>query len=179
MAATFIVEDGSGLTDSNSYLSVEDADQYFDNHSAPVAWTSAVLADKQNALRIATQYLDVVFGEVWVERRTNDEQALDWPRAFVNDSDGFAVESDIIPQAIEDATAEMALRSISGTTLLPDLTKPGGIGREKVKVGPIEKDTTYVGSASQIPRFSIVDALVEQFTIGTAGGFGIQEVRRA
>ena len=38
MAATFVVEDGTGKTDANSYLSVAGADAYFDNRGRPKLW---------------------------------------------------------------------------------------------------------------------------------------------
>ncbi len=177
MAATFIVEDGTGLPNANSYLSLADANQYFDDHGNPTAWTTSTDDEKREALRLATQYLDVVYGSVWVDRRANDEQALDWPRAFVTDRDGFAVESDIIPQAIEDATAEAAVRNRAGTALLPDVDTPGGIKREKIKVGPLEEDITYTGSGQQIPQFTLIDLIVDEFTIGSIG-HGVKEVRR-
>lgn len=180
MAPTFIVEDGTGLLNSNSYLSVAEADQYFENHGDPIAWTGSTVPQKEEALRLATQYIDTVYGDIWVERRSSEAQSLDWPRAFVNDRDGFAVESDIVPQDVKDATAEAAVRHREGTDLLPDIDTPGGIKREKVKVGPIEEDITYTGSGGQVVQFRIIDLLLDHFTIGTstAGGHGIQRVRR-
>jgi len=38
MAATFVVEDGTGKTNANSYLSEADADSYFENHRYPLVW---------------------------------------------------------------------------------------------------------------------------------------------
>ena len=38
MAATFVVEDGSGKVDANSYVSVAFADQYFLEHGSPLIW---------------------------------------------------------------------------------------------------------------------------------------------
>lgn len=159
MAATFVVEDGTGLSDANSYLSEAGADQYFDNHGAPTAWSSLAQAAKEEALRLGTQYLDAVYGARWKGERVLATQALDWPRNNVADRDGFAVEDDEVPTAVEDATAEAAIRSLTAT-LIPDITTPGGIRSQRDKVGPIETETVYAGAASQTIRFRIIDLLL-------------------
>ena len=53
-----VVEDGTGKTDADSYLSLVDADAYNLAHSASTDWNGAVEAVKEKALRLATQYLD-------------------------------------------------------------------------------------------------------------------------
>ena len=58
MAATFIVEDGTGKSDANSYITEAAADQYVENHSGDAAWLAGQQADKEKALRLATQYID-------------------------------------------------------------------------------------------------------------------------
>lgn len=159
MATTFVVEDGTGLADANSYLSEADADQYFENHGNPTSWSSLVQADKEEALRLGTQYLDAVYGNRWKGERVLATQALDWPRNNVSDRDGFAVETDEVPTAVKDATAEAAIRSLT-VTLIPDITTPGSIKLQRDKVGPIETETEYAGAASQIVQFRIIDLLL-------------------
>lgn len=167
MAATFVVEDGTGKPDANSYLSEAGADQYFENHGNPAAWTALATPAKEEALRLATQYLDAVYGARWKGERSLATQALDWPRNGVSDRDGFAVEDDQVPTAVEDATAEAAIRSLSAT-LVQDIATPGGIKRQRDKVGPVETETEYAGAASQTARFRIIDLILVALVKGLA-----------
>jgi len=162
-----VVEDGSGKSNAESYLSVADADTYHTNHGDPSSWSIASIVDKEEALRMATQYLDLVYGMQWKETRSNEGQALDWPRANVLERDNYYIDSDEIPQALKDATAEMALRHVqlaTGTSLLDDLDNSASVGREKVKVGAIELDTEYVGGNTPYKKYRKVDLLVADLT---------------
>ena len=51
--------------------------------------------------------------------------------SFIEDEDGFSIESNVIPPGIKNATAEAALRSLT-EELIPDIANPGS-----VKVSPI------------------------------------------
>jgi len=156
-----VVEDGSGKTDAESYLSVADADTYHTKHGGSTDWSGAETADKEEALRMATQYLDAVYHERWEGRRVSRDQALDWPRGWVEDRDGFAVDSDDIPAKLEDACAELAVRHITETDgLLPDLSDPGIVASEAVAVGPVKVSTQYMGGNSPVTEFRIVEALL-------------------
>jgi hypothetical protein len=157
-----VVEDGTSKTDSNSYLSVAGADQYHENHSGSTTWSGATQADKEKALRLATQYLDVVYGGRWKGTRTDFEQALDWPRWDVmpHDEDTWW-ESDDMPQPLLDSCAELALISM-GETLLPDQTTPGTVKKTSVRVGELSESIEYMGGNSPFKMFSTVEALVSE-----------------
>lgn len=103
-----VVESGSGDANSESYLSVIDADTYFTNHSSPSEWSSATAAEKEAALRYATTYLDDNYE--WYSSLLTRTQALDWPRNPYLDSQGRYIEG--VPQKIKDATCEMALEHL-------------------------------------------------------------------
>lgn len=156
------VEDGSGKSDADSYLSVAGADTYHTNHSGSSNWSGADTATKEKALRLATQYLDMVYFDRWQGARVSQDQRLDWPRAFVV-IDGFGLASDELPQQLLDACAELGLLEITETAgLIPDLTDPGIIGRELVKIGPITSDITYQGGNSPVKTFRTVEALLQR-----------------
>lgn len=87
-----IVEDGTGLSTAESYLSVAD----FRTRAAALAlwkvvdsaaaadWiTPAADADVEAALRRATAALDGAYGDRWAGQKTSWQQALDWPRSGV------------------------------------------------------------------------------------------------
>jgi hypothetical protein len=104
-----IVEDGSGKSDAQSYVSVTDADDYHANHSASTDWSGADTADKEKALRLATQWLDATYHGRWKGVRFSADQALDWPRDSV-ELDGYVLSVSDLPQQLLDATCEMALK---------------------------------------------------------------------
>lgn len=160
MAATFVVEDGSSLSNANAYITVALADQYNDDQLADATWLAATDAAKEMAIRKATQYLDDRFNRRWKGRRSDRDQSLDWPRVDVLDNDGFGIDSDEMPKALLDAVTELAIKSAGGEDLMPDITAPGTIKREMKKVGPITTDTEYTGGKSQIKRYRKVDGLL-------------------
>lgn len=162
-----VVETGSGSSTAESYLSVADADIYWTNRGSPTTWDSATTAEKEQALRIGTQYLDAKYHLRWLGSRSNEDQALDWPRSNVEDRDGYWIDSDSIPQALKNALAEAAYRHLLETNgLMPDVGTPG-ITQESVTVGPISKSTSYSGTKSGLKRFSLVEALLKGLITAT------------
>lgn len=164
---TLIVEDGTGLTGANTYLSLADADIYWvTNRGNPSPWSTADDDAKNVALLMGTAYLDFTYNGLWRGRRVARENSLDWPRWDFKDSDGFQIYSDEIPQAVKDAAAEAALRHLventAGTKLLPDYF-PGSIKRErKYLPGPLGKDVTYAGGKRPYKKYPVIDRLLYQ-----------------
>jgi hypothetical protein len=141
-----IVEDGSGKSDAQSYISVADADTYHTNHSDSADWSGADTADKEKALRLATQWLDATYHGRWKGTRASADQALDWPRDSV-ELDGYVLSVSDLPQQLLDATCEMAL-------------KEGTIKSKTVRVGPIIDSKTYEGGSRGIKKYRLAEALV-------------------
>lgn len=111
-----VVEDGTGLSTAESYISVADADTYFTNHGSPSDWTSAATAEKESALRYATSFLDDSYS--WYSSIINTDQALGWPRVDYWDSEGRIISG--VPQKIKDATCEMALEHLKNSLNFDD-----------------------------------------------------------
>lgn len=160
-----IVEDGSGKVDADSYLSVANSNTYWDKHGYASAWRDALEEKKEEALRMATQWIDLTFGGRWDGERREEAQALDWPRSGIEDADGFDVAEDSLPQALKDATAEAAQRYLAdAASLMPDL-KPAdaGIGSESVTFGPISESVTFIGSKPSTTVFRKINAMLRDF----------------
>lgn len=155
-----IVEDGTGLSTAEAYISVADADTYFAAYGAPAEWTASTTGQKETALRIGCQYLDAKYAGRYKGTRTNETQALAFPRADIIDNDDFGIDDDVIPVDLGRANAEAALRQRQGTDLLADQDEPSSIKREMVKVGPITEDISYESPKSSIPSFPKIDRLL-------------------
>ena len=161
---TLIVEDGTGKTDAESYISVADADTYVAAYASAAdntAWDLLVVtADKDKALRIGTQYIDLEYGKKFAGYRTNETQALSWPRTSVVDGDGYTIDSDEMPACLGKAVVEAALRYIAGDSLLGVQTTAASISSETKKLGPMEKSTTYVGGKPPASVYPKIKALL-------------------
>lgn len=160
-----IVEDGSIVTGAESYITVTDADAYFTARSN-ATWTAMAEADKEAALRKATDYMAGRYGLRWKGYRVSEDQELDWPRdcAYAN---GFTVPADSVPVAVQRACAELAVRA-SAADLSPDV----GAQVKAETVGPIS--VVYADGARQDTAYKAIDAMLAAYL--QAGG-GIPVVR--
>lgn len=160
-----IVETGSGSATAESYISEADADTYHDNHSASTLWSTATTAVKEDALRVATQYLDAKYSLRWLGTRSNLTQRLAWPRTGITDQDGFSIEATTMPRQLTEACAEAALLHITESGgLLPSVSSPG-IKKERDKVGPLETEVEYASTKTEIPTFTLVDMLIKALVL--------------
>ncbi len=165
-SASFVVEDGTGKTDANSYCSVADADTYHATYTGSTDWSGATQAAKERALVQATQYLDGKYGNRWRGYRAHGypddstDQALDWPRVLGYDADGWPYDDDTLPTRLQQATAEMALRFVLGDDPFAAVTEQENLSAESVTVGPVSESKTYRGAKGYGNVYPKIDALV-------------------
>ena len=113
-----------GGANSNSYATLAEAVAYFETRTAVAGWEAA--DDQSVLLMMGTRVLDAMArpkktlvspkGEspYFVTRRTwtgapaTTTQKLAWPRTGMLDANGNAIPSNIIPQDLKDALAELA-----------------------------------------------------------------------
>ena len=166
---SLICEDGSGKSDSESYISVADASTY---HTARgnTAWAALTTdALREAALRRATDYMRQAYRSRWQGYKVNEDQALDWPRYDVV-VEGYAIDDEIVPTEIKNACAELALKAATAD-LLADQSQ--GVVREKV--GPIEVE--YDKSSPQSTRYKAIDAILSPYLKAGGGGCSMGLVR--
>lgn len=154
---SLIVENGTGLSTAESYISVADATT---RHAAlgNTNWALLTTPEIEQALRRATNYMVQTYRGLWTGYRINSTQALDWPRSWVV-VDTYPVASNAVPSDIANACADLALKAASGD-LAEDLTR--GIVREKV--GPLE--TEYDRNSPQSVRYRAVDMALAPYLAG-------------
>jgi hypothetical protein len=129
MALNLVVEDGTSKTDSNTYISLSDADAYFEGRLNASAWTGADDATKNAGLVQAARILDQYV--LWLGWLTDSDQAMAWPRAGIFYAGSgqyyasydinlatsvYSIDDDSIPAVIQDAQCELALVLISQDT---------------------------------------------------------------
>jgi hypothetical protein len=124
-----------GGASSNSYLTEDEADTYFEGRLHSELWTDLTDDEvKESALIMATRLMDAY--TCFTGTATNEDQALKWPRTGMYNRNGFAIADDVIPQDLKNATAELAMILVGEDVTLQSQAEADGL--EKVKAGPIE-----------------------------------------
>jgi len=160
---SLIVEDGTGLSNSESYCSETFADTYHENRGNS-DWLLVV--DKEAALRKATEYMLQVYRFKWTGYRAVTTQALDWPRSMVylNDyAEEISVSSTIVPNEVKNACAELALKTYTDPLLLQDTTD----NVVKEVIGPITVQYSD-SSADKYKAYSAVNSMLRPYFRSTA-----------
>lgn len=172
---SLIVEDGSGVTGAESYISVANAITYCTNWGYST-WLALTTAQQEQSLRQATTYMISEYRMRWKGRRVLITQGLDWPRVGVvledfGGSQGcngfgsyglFQISYQIVPPEVMNACVEFANRFVTTGTLNADLSQ----NVVKETVGPI--DVTYDKDSPQYIRYRQIDNLLAPFML--AGG---------
>lgn len=154
---TLVKETGAGLTTSNSYANVSDGDTYHDTRLHVDDWTNASTADKEKALMWATQLLDDMVD--WNGRKTDDDQALDWPRYQIYDEDGYYIPHNTIPSEIVNATCELARNLLS-----EDITdSPDTLGFSYLRAGDVAINVDKKDRDSVFIISDLIRAMLRQF----------------
>lgn len=149
----FVVEDGTGLADSNSYLTVEELDAYWADVGVQLTIEGAsapeLLAAKQAACVASTRYVELRWADRFRGYRANClDQSLAWPRLCAYDNEGHLLEG--VPRLLKFGVAEYARRVFDGNALTPVPTGQDATGlvitSTKRKAGPLEVVTAYMPS---------------------------------
>lgn len=140
--ATIIVEDGTGLVNSNSYVTLVEADAYFTD-TGNLGWAGTDDSKNQNLIN-ATSALDAVYGRKYISfLRDDTTQALLWPRQDIWDRHARRINEGSIPQALKNAQFEYALLSQNGVNLFPEGRTDNNLLSESVTVGEISQSKSY------------------------------------
>lgn len=124
-----------GGISANSYLTVAEADAYFETRLHATAWEDT--EEKDRALMMATRVLNMmaqplkylVTGKTtsesffktrrqWTGSPATTTQKLAWPRTGMFDANGNAIASNVIPDALKEATAELAFQLLDADRTL-------------------------------------------------------------
>jgi hypothetical protein len=169
------------LPTATSYLSEADADTYFATSFNAAAWTALSSAEKTVALTEATRWLETL---CWKGEKCSDTQPLKWPRKADADGCCGAVACAALPEAMVQATAELALGLHQNkTAIIGGSTSTGTTGAIKSqKLGDLQQDyydvkdgQTTTGKVSNsapliLQRFSWLVDLLSPCLLDVASG---------
>lgn len=147
MAITIIPEDGSGVTGSNSYITLVEYNTFLENHGLS---DSRGDEQKNAALINGWQYVNNQDSR-YSGRRTASAQTGAFPRAG-SSLYGYSVASNVITQNAKDGQAQYAYES--SLTALYAVGTGQAITKEKVDVIEVE----YAESASTNPQPNFEEA---------------------
>lgn len=156
-----IVEDGTGKVDSESYETATAATTYHASRGN-TAFATLTEAQKEIALRKATDYLTQAYRASWKGYRTKTTQALDFPREDIEVDYIRTLANSIIPQELKNACAELALTSLT-ENLNPQL------GRPTIEETVCSLTVKYSDSATQVKKYRAIDMMLMPFLSGKGG----------
>lgn len=166
-----VVEDGTGLTGSNSYASVAEATDYYDVDRTATFWASLTNEQREEYLQWATRILDAKVK--WRGLKRSETQALAWPRTGAYDREGYAIASTIVPKPVKAALFELMKYLHTN-----DLTSGPDVGNLKsVKVDVVE--VVYQDDTSQSTLPSIINYLLTGLGRMIHGGSTFGRILRA
>lgn len=152
-----VVEDGTGLSDADSFVSVTYAETYFSTRNV-TEWAS--LLNKEALLIQATDYMEAVYSEAWKGTTLLDTQALSFPRIIDYDT--------VYPDRLLKAVCELALKA-NGGSLLTDVDQR--TIEEKIDVITVK----YAEYSDQKTQYSFVYSLISPYLM--SGGISKKVVR--
>ena len=131
MAVTIVAT--AGGASSNSYMTLAEADAYFETTPDESTWTDKTDDQKNRSIISATRYID---GFEFYGKRCTTTQALKWPRKEYK-VDGVDVACTSIPDEVKIATFELARALANNPNALVDTKGTDGT-YEEVKLGDLE-----------------------------------------
>lgn len=165
---TLVVEDGTGLYNANSFLSLADFKTYCGDRGYDISTYTD--AEMEAALVRATQHLSEGYHWKGHRRKPRDyedptqDQALEWPRIGVVDGDGYSVPDDVIPRGIKWATAEEAFYELQNPgAFAPAHTSNNVVKTEKVGPMSVTYDTSKTSAWGARPEMVLVKDLISEF----------------
>ena len=127
------------LPTTTSYLSEADADTYFATSFNAATWTALSSAEKTVALTEATRWLEAL---CWKGEKCSKTQPLAWPRKLDAAGCCGALVCTALPEAMVQATAELALGLHQNkTAIIGGTASTGTTGAiKRSKLGEMEQE---------------------------------------
>jgi len=140
--ATIILEDGTGVSNANSYVTLAESETYF-AAKGELGWAGTDDFKNQNLIN-ATTALDALYGQRFISFMADElNQALLWPRDDTYDLNQRRIEEGTIPNSLKNAQMEMALLNQNGVNLYPEGNTNNDITQRAVSIGDISDSKTF------------------------------------
>ena len=175
--ADLVVEDGTGLANADAYASRAAVLAYWLNRADSAFADAASDALRDAAIRRATQFIDVPWGDRFKGEREFEGQGLQWPRLGVYTPEGWDVDG--VPPQIVAATAELAKLALAAPLAGSGATapSPSQSAISSIKAGSVE--ISYAAQmkaaieADHVDKFYLINAILKPLTGGGALNRGL------
>lgn len=167
---SIVVENGTGLPGANSYVSLEEAAEYF-------AWlgNDEYDAEDETVLARASQAVDMAYGAKYRSTRLKVDQGLLFPRVAFKDAEGF--ERTGIPSELKKAVFEAAFQLQQGVEVIATPDREGLVTKNTLKVGSLEITKEYADAQTSTNKNVKLDALLSTLLKPSAGIRNVKLVR--
>jgi hypothetical protein len=139
MTTTIIVEDGTIVAGSNSYVTVSGVTDYAADYGL-TDWTASTVTDtiREQAIFKSMRYLEALN---WKGTKYSADQNLEWPRSYVYDRNDYLIDDDTVPQAVINAQCEIAVLMLpdSDVDLQPTYTREDFLVESSIAGATTEK----------------------------------------
>lgn len=125
---SIVVEDGTGLANSNSYVDVAGLRDF-----AALRGVTLPVADSDCEI-LLIKAMDYIELKNFIGKKNSDEQALSWPRKCAVTSQGLEFATDEIPENLKRAECQLAIEAMTKEL------QPSGAKGEK---GPVMSESVY------------------------------------
>ena len=143
-----VVENGEGLSNSESYIDVAFADAYFLKRGN-TEWD--LITNKESKIVLAMDYIENNY--TYLGTKLVSTQALAFPRVINGET--------VYPLAIKYALCELALKANNG-----DLLQDTGKTKIREKVGPLEVE--YDSNQDDLTSYNFVNKLLAPYLVSTS-----------
>ena len=162
---------------ANSYVTLAEADSYFETVPDSTTWDNKTDDQKNRALISATRWID---NQVFYGDRCDTEQALSWPRNNYH-VDRVELTCSVIPADIKYATYELAraladdTESITGSTGDTGLYEAVKLGDLEVKYNTASQATGTVNNVFDV--YPWLQSYLGAYCLGGSGSYQVRMVR--
>ena len=137
----FVVEDGTGKSDSTSYATVIEFLQYWKNKGQTVTATDNEI---KAWLNNATEYIDKEY--FFMGKISNPGQSLKWPRIYVKKNEWIFYEYNEIPKEVKNSVCYLAKQLQTESEFYKENTS-----LKSYRIGPVSKTFDKVQSTRDFP----------------------------
>lgn len=113
MALTLIVEDGTGISDANSYVTIQEVTDYLELVGDKDSWVAMDEQEQIKTIILSTSFLDSE--PRWVSSILTNTQSLEFPRIPFTDTNGRLVEG--VPELIKKTVSIIINATMNGEDL--------------------------------------------------------------
>jgi len=172
-----VIDATLGGASANSYVTLADADAYFETTPDSATWDDKTNDQKNRALISATRWIDALsfYGDC-----CSETQALKWPREDYK-VDGIELACTLIPVGIEVATYELARALANDTDAITGSTGTTGIydqvelGELKVKYNKTSQTSGVINNVFDV--YPWLQTYLGPYCMGGAANYAVRLFR--